>query len=1096
MAIIRLKVPVLVKDTKIDNQQLYYLRPLFTGHPIAMNRRLELATARLRDEIKQYFKGFMLDKANADHLFWYLFNPEIGYDLFDFHFRSGDLWVEGKFGVASFELQGITFACLPDVSNYMFMITGKNARYNLRQRTEQVLKRMLPLLKKNQGENFELESYYAGGREFITHIETNVNIGFSPFKHEIADQGWIFARLRDEADFDGSMELEKVGYDLNSRYPAELGRAFHRNDLIDKLYQIIFQKENTPTVLVGEEGVGKRSLVQEAVWRYQSNYYSVKKEATEQVWQLDPTRVIAGMSIVGMWQKRFEAIISYLINPDTEHKNSYKLLIDNPVALLRIGKSSQNNMTLSDVLKPYLEKRRLQLVLIATPEEWKIVQEKDRSFSDLFQVLRVQPPDLETTTKIVLEQRKVLERDHNCIITIQAIHHLFTIQRNFFRNQALPGSVMRMLRQLAVKHRFGVIDTPQVREEFKAFSGLEDRILDASGTLDENVVHETLTQELVGQPKAVEALTNVVHLVRAKLADKSKPVSSFLFIGPTGVGKTQAAKILCNYLMGGDSYLLRFDMNEFIDDSAVQRLIGDFYNPEGQLTGKVRYRPFGILLLDEIEKAHPKVHDLLLQVLDEGRLTDSLGKTVDFSNTIVIMTSNLGAREIGKQLGFNHSAESEAAIYRKAVENFFRPEFINRIDELVIFNPLELNHILNIARLQIRELLQRDGFVRRTTILNISKEALQWVARRGFDGRMGGRALKRQIERDLTALSAEQLIATHTETPIIFNITLGDNHLVPTITPLDFIYPLEEKWLPELPDEKQGKGFYGRLLAAIEKLEQRIDNAERRNTDFVMVQDFKNWQYYDFKNKVADMKEKLRTMMLSFRDRYIGHPPALPLRMKLGNFVPRREDGAANRAMREHFRDRLFQEEGLRELREAYQYAGSQFDTIQTDFINHFLDVSFLLLAARDFLKGQTSRVTLHFESLITGMGEWEIQYLREQYLALFKTLDMQHEPSKDGLSITAEGHALYELLHGEDGIHLFYRSHQNPLPIRVSVQPDEPSNGKPSAHKVIRIYDGSTTLTDLRSGFSNTLNMTPSELKLLLYAGLAVDVRNNLVKN
>lgn len=808
-----------------------------------------------------------------------------------------------------------------------------------------------------------------------------------------------------------------------------------------------------------------------------------------------------------MWQKRFEAIIKYILNPNGDNKKSDKLLIDNSVALLRVGKSAQNNMTLSDVLKPYLEKRKLQLILIATPEEWKIVQEKDRSFADLFQVFRLQEPDLEAATKIVLAQRTVLERENGCVFTIQAIHQIFTFQRNFYRNQALPGSVIKMMRQLATKYRFDEIDSPHVREEFKALSGLEDRILDSDGQWSHHAVHQALASELVGQPRAVNALADVVHLVKAKLVDKSKPVSSFLFIGPTGVGKTQAAKILCNYLMGDESYLLRFDMNEFIDGGAVQRLIGDFYNPEGQLTGKVRYRPFGVLLLDEIEKAHPKVHDLLLQLLDEGRLTDSLGRTVDFSNTIIIMTSNLGAREIGQQLGFNSNAETEEAIYRKAVENFFRPEFINRIDEIVIFNPLELDHILNIARLQIKELLQRDGFVRRTTILNISKDALQWVARRGYDGRMGGRALKRQIERDLTTLSAEQLIATHTEQPILFDITLEQDRLVPRITPLEFVYPIEEDWLPTLPDEKHGKAFYSKLLNAVEKLEQRILLAEQRNqTDnqYIVIDTNQqgrhlNWQYYDFKNKVADTKEKLHTMMLGFRERYMHEAPALPLRLKHSTVVPRREDGAGIRAIRENFRDRLFQEEALRELREAYQFSSSQFDTVQTDFINHYVDIAFLLLSARGFLRQQSDQIIIQIESLITGLGAWEMQYLCDQYTNLLKALDVQFKKeSADApvISIHAEGHSLYELLHGEAGIHLFYIAHQNPLPIRVSVALANASNGTPRSHQVIRIYDGATTLTDLRSGFSNTLNMTPNELKLLLYAGLEREVRSGLLRN
>ncbi|MBK7870460.1 MAG: ATP-dependent Clp protease ATP-binding subunit [Saprospiraceae bacterium] len=1099
MALVRLKIPVLVKNSKVENQTYYHVRPLFTGHPVASHRRLELALARLKDEVRQFFKGFVLERQNADQLLWYLFDPEQDYQLFHYEFHSGDTQVKGDFGITSFMLQGLTFACLPNLHNFMFIAgEGEFHKFELREKTEKVLKRLLPQLKKEQGEDFDMEALYSGNREFITHLDVNINISFGPFQYEILDNSWILTRLREDADFDGSLEIEKVGFDLNSRYPAELGRAFYQDELIEKIYHIIYQEENTPLVIVGDEGVGKHALMHEVVWRYQSGYYNKIKGDPELLWHIDPTRIISGMSIQGMWQKRFEAIISFVRNPLQEVKKSYKILIDNSVALLRIGKSANTNMTLSDVLKPYLEKRQLQLVLIATPEEWKVVQEKDRSFADLFQVIRIAEPAAETSARIVLEQRKLLERAHDCIITIQAIHELFTLQRNFFRNQAMPGSMVRMLRLLATKYRFSKIDSLQVREEFKVLSGLKEQMLDAGEQLDGQAVHNALAQELVGQPRAVAALENVIHLSKAKLVDRSKPVSSFLFIGPTGVGKTQAAKVLCNYLMGSEDQLLRFDMNEYIDGTAVQRLIGDFYNPEGQLTGKVRYRPFGVLLLDEIEKAHPKVHDLLLQLLDEGRLTDSLGRTVDFSNTIIIMTSNLGAREIGLQLGFNPSPESEAGIYRKAVENFFRPEFVNRIDEILIFNPLELDHILNIARLQIRELLQRDGFVRRTTILNISKDALEWVARRGFDARMGGRALKRQIERDLTTLSAEQLVSTNSDSPIIFDITFENNRLNPRIQPLEFLYPIEEEWLPELPDEKHGRAFYGRLLNAVERLEREIATMEtdlNEDDGFIVIggaqRNELNWQYYDYKNKVVEAKDNLRDMMLSFRERYMREAPALPLRLKHGHLVPRRSD----RVVREHFRDRLFQEEGLREIRESYQYSTVQFDTIQTDFIHHFLNVVFLLLSARDFLRGRTEEITIRFQSLITGLGHWEIDYLMDQYTTLLKALDIQYEINKENSEIKAEGYSLSQLLQGEVGIHLFYIAHQNPLPILLTLHQHDTIHKNHSSYKVIRIYDGSSTLTDLRTSFANAMNMTSSELKLLVYAGLDEKLRKGLLK-
>lgn len=1088
MALIRLEIPTLVKDYTVDKHSNYYLRPLFWGYPTALNRRLDLATAQLKKEVKQVFKGFVLNRNNADQLLWLMFNPPTVYQSYFFHFRIGDTWVKGNFGIVSFEWQNLRFAYLPNVNNYMFIVEKEdNGKINLKRQTEIVLKKLLLKLKENQEEDLNLQSFYSSKREFITTTSVNVHISLDKFKLEENQADWFMMKLREDMEFDGAIEIEKVGTNWNDLYPVALGRAFFRDDLVNKIYHILFQEEHTPVALVGPAGVGKHAIVQEAIWRYQHDLFAQRKTEAELLWHIDPSRIISGMSVVGWWQKRTEAILKYVIQPQEHSKKSDKILIDNPIALLQIGKSAQSNMTLSDVLKPYLEKRLLQLVLIATSEEWKIIQEKAQGFSDLFQVIRLEEPDYQTTAQIVLEQRKLLEYENDCIFTIQAIHQIFYLYRNYFKNQALPGGVVKMLVQLAVKYRGSTIDAPQVREEFQASSGLAEKILAAETQLNDRLVHDALAEQLVGQPHAVRALANVVQLIKAKLVDKGKPVSSFLFIGPTGVGKTQAAKVLCNYLMGSEEYLLRFDMNEFIDESAVQRLIGDFYNPEGLLTGKVRYRPFGILLLDEIEKANPRVHDLLLQLLDEGRLTDSLGRPVDFTNTIIIMTSNLGAQNVSSRLGFNTPNQSDDVIYRKAVENFFRPEFVNRIDQIVIFNPLELDHILNIARLQIKELLQRDGFVRRTTILNISKDALEWVARRGYDARMGGRALKRQIERDLTTLSAEQLISTRIDSPIIFDISFAQDRLVPHISPLDFAFPLQEKWLPQLPDEKHGKSFYGKLLHSLEKIEQRISALEYRNRT---SPDIFNWRHYAFKDKIAGLKEGIQNIMLSFRERY--QHPTLPLRLKWSSLVPRRDN--AVKAVRENFKDRLFQEEALRELSEAYYYGGQQFDSMQTEFLHYYVSTFFLLLSAQDFLESKVERIKLRFDSLITGLGRPEIQYLLGQYTGLLKALDIHFETKEGSNEIVAEGHALSDLFGGEAGIHLFYIAQQNPLPIKIHLQSEKTPPADTNKLEVIRIYYGSTTLTDLRSGFSNTIQMSPSELKLLLYAGIDPSIRKELI--
>lgn len=1103
MGYINLRFPVLVQNIEFEDKPHYHLRPLFLNHPVTSHQRFKLALSKLQKEIKHYFKGYAMESGNADYLQWYLFNPTFQYKQFPIDITISREHIKGLLGVVTFEVKGLNCVFFPNLQQFMFIASkNKDGFIDIHHQIIRAATKVFKEIKASDGDSFEPENYLSNKREFVTEVAVNIKVYHSGFKFESEDSSWFFARMFEDSNFDGATEIEKVGYNLNELYPGELRRAYYVDHFVDKVYQIIYQENNTPLALVGPEGVGRHTLIHEIVYRFMSDYYE-KKQQNQRMWHLDPTRVITGMSIVGMWQKRFEAIIDFIRKPSPTAKLPDKLLVDNPVALLRIGKSAQNNMTLSDVLKPYLEKREIQLAVIASPEEWKIMQEKDRRFSDLFQVIRLQEPNMNLSAKIILRQRRVLEIENSTKITIQAINQLFTIHRNYLKNNALPGSIMKMLQRLAVKYQFGEIDAPEVRLEFKAFSGLEERIFDSSQQISTDEIKSLINRQLVGQPEAAGALADVIQIIKAKLADKSKPISSFLFVGPTGVGKTQAAKVLCQFLMGGQSQLIRFDMNEFIDEYAVQRLIGDYYQPEGLLTGKVRYQPFGILLLDEIEKAHPKVHDLLLQMLDDGRLTDSLGRTVDFTNTIIIMTSNLGAQQVSNRLGFDKEQMDISIIYRRAVERFFRPEFINRIDKVVIFQALQLEHILGIAQLQIKELLQRDGFVRRTTILNISQKALEWVAKRGFDARMGGRALKRQIERDLTALSAEQLIKTYNDRPIIMDIDLEEEHLKPHITTLDFVDPLEEEIIPELPETNRGKRFYGQLLNELERLEQQVQQVEEESdtTNYpVMIfsddgnqkQEDLNWQYYDFKSKIVEVKEKIKTIMLGFRDRYFKDAPAIPLRLKRGYLIPRRDSGT--KGWRENFKDRLFQEEALREISEGYNFAAVQFDSFKTEFIDNYLDVKILGLLAKGVLKDQFQKIQLQLRSCITGLGDMEIAFLLRNYTSLLEALDLNYTLDEENNRINVEGYTIFELLKGEAGIHLFYVAHKNPLPIEVHLAKVPFDGSYYFNKKVIRIYDGNSTLTDLRTGYSNEVNITTDELKLLLFAGVDESIRRELV--
>jgi len=1078
----KLKIPALYRQVKEGEKEYHYeVRPLFFLYPTAQHRRYDRAQTIFLRELRSYFSRYVFSRHQAGTLLWFSFDPKVKYEQFKLKFTLNGTLVDGTFGVAHFHLQGNNFVVLPSFDGYMFI--AKRDGTPLYEQVLTVVRKQFKDLQNDKEIDFDWEDYIVPQREFIRTVELSIGMENGSFGGGDDEESGQMALIGGSEQFFGAEEAAKTGQALNHLYPTDLGQAFFREEITTQVQNILFGEENTPFVLVGDAGIGKHAIVHQALRNYLEEGRHEDESVNDHIWHIDPSRVISGMSVVGQWERRFETIINYLQNPISNQSRTDKMLIDNAVALLRIGQSAQSKMNLAGVLKPYLEQRTLQLVLLATPEEWKIVQEKDRGFADLFQVVRLQEPDNETVAKIVLKQRRILERRESAQFTMQAIQHLFTIQRNFLKNQALPGSLLKLMEQLATKYSFRTIDTPEVRSEFEDFSGYREEIFDQDAETDAVELHNFFANRLVGQPKAVQHLENLVHTVKAKLTNKAKPLGSYLFIGPTGVGKTQAAKVLAKYLMGNQDRLLRFDMNEYIDPFAVNRLIGDYNNPEGQLTGKVRYQPFSILLLDEIEKANSAVHDLLLQVLDDGRLTDSIGRTVDFTNTIIIMTSNLGANEVSSRLGFGSNIADEGAIYRKAVEVEFRPEFINRIGQIIIFNPLKLEHILGIAQLQIGELLERDGFVRRTTILNISPDALEWVAKRGFDGKMGGRALKRQIERDLTELSAAQLVTTYSEQPIIFEITLEDDKLVPYIQPLEFVDDLEKDVLPEIPEVAKGRGFYNKLLRDLEFLERKIRRVEPPESgDIIQIGEEGgsrlNWQYYDFKDRIMELKEQIKTLSLGFRDSRFSVQLAIPLRLKTS--ITNEDSWSATRIK---FKDRIFQEEALNELSDNYNLSNPEFDSVETEFIDSYLNVGFLKLAAEGFLREKTDKIVLEFHSLINDKGEEEIEFLSDSYIAFFEEMNVAYEVTKDKNSITAEGYSLRKILKGEEGLHLFYKEHRNPIPVRCSIRLVGKEPSKRLSMKVLRIY-AHGTMTDLRTGFSNAKSLSAREMKLLIFAG------------
>ena len=392
---------------------------------------------------------------------------------------------------------------------------------------------------------------------------------------------------------------------------------------------------------------------------------------------------------------------------------------------------------------------------------------------DLFKVVPVREPTENENLLILIGYRRQLEQQRRCHFHPEVLPAVIDLTRRYMSDAAFPGKAAMLLQTLATKHKESDITREDVLSEFSDRSGLNVRFLDDRVALNHDEVVEALSREIVGQQAAVTACADAVTIAKARLNDPVRPIASFLFLGPTGVGKTQCAKSLAKYLFGVDR-LQRFDMNECASYSAVARLIGTFDAPEGLLTSAVRREPFAVVLFDEIEKAHPAFFDLLLGVMGDGRLTDARGQTVDFTNTIIILTSNLGAQEATTELGFRQTTHSDASVYRQAAEKFFKPEFFNRLTRVVPFERLRREDVRDIANRLIQDVFKREGLLRRGVKLVVETEALNVLADAGYHPQLGARALKRTLERQVTAPIAARLCATTPDQPVIIFLRASD----------------------------------------------------------------------------------------------------------------------------------------------------------------------------------------------------------------------------------------------------------------------------------------------------------------------------------
>ncbi len=644
--------------------------------------------------------------------------------------------------------------------------------------------------------------------------------------------------------------LEKFGTDVTrkareGKYDPMIGRE----DVIERMIQVLSRRTKNNPVLTGEPGVGKTAVVEGLAQRIAEGRIPANLK-DKKIISLDLVGMLSGARFRGDFEERMKTFLE-----EAERDGNVILFIDELHMIMGAGAGASETMDAANILKPVLARGGLQVIGATTLKEYRRHIEKDAAFERRFQPVTVEEPDKEDAVRILMGLKGRYEAYHGLTITEEAVRAAVELSDRYIQDRFLPDKAVDLMDEAASRIKTRGMTTPpyllqlenEIRatekekkkaadaQEYEKAAVLRDRQNELSKGLadwqeqwkkeqcsrvdaediaevvsawtkipvtmlaeDESerlrTLENTLHRRVIGQDEAVSAVARAIRRGRTGVADPERPIGSFLFLGPTGVGKTELCRAIAQVMFHDEDAMIRLDMSEYMEQYTVSKLIGSppgyvGYDEGGQLTEMVRRKPYSIILFDEIEKAHPDVWNTLLQILDDGRLTDAQGRTVSFKNTIIVMTSNIGAREItGKSsLGFARNEENEEdrreqnirSRVMEAVKMTFRPEFINRLDEVIVFHPLKQEDVRKIAYLQVEKLSER---MRRQGIrLKVEESAVELLAEKGYDPAYGARPLKRTIQSMLQNAVADEILEAKPSDRDELVVTGGDGRVKVTV---------------------------------------------------------------------------------------------------------------------------------------------------------------------------------------------------------------------------------------------------------------------------------------------------------------------------
>ena len=568
------------------------------------------------------------------------------------------------------------------------------------------------------------------------------------------------------------MDIEDFGYDLTkAAREGKLDPVVGRDTEIARVIEILGRRKKNNPMLIGEPGVGKSAIVEGIALRIASGDISAAL-AKKRIISLDIASVVAGTKYRGDFEKRLKAIIK-----EAQSDPDLILFIDEFHTIVGAG-GAAGSLDAANMLKPALARGELQCVGATTMDEFTKIVEKDGALDRRFQKIVVEPTDVPESIEILRHLKPHYEEFHHITYTDEAVEAAVRLTDRYLTDKSLPDKAIDALDEagsmvrLNLARKKGGADTVTAEDIASVVSRMTgipvNRVAESEGNRILKM-KKRLQSRIIGQDEAIDTVVRAIQRGRAGLKDPHRPIGTFLFFGPTGVGKTQLARSLAEYLFDSEENMVRIDMSEYMEKFSVSRLIGAppgyvGYEEGGQLSERVRRKPYCVVLLDEIEKAHPDIFNLLLQVMDEGRLTDSNGRVVDFKNTIVIMTSNVGSREVeeyGSGIGFATAGRKVEVdrknVLAKAVKKAFPPEFINRVDEQIYFNSLSREDIERIIDIELKGLKARA--LEAGYRITVTPAAKRFVAEAGYDPAYGARPLRRAITKYIEDPVSEFIIS-------------------------------------------------------------------------------------------------------------------------------------------------------------------------------------------------------------------------------------------------------------------------------------------------------------------------------------------------